>query len=393
MLDELVPGSCRTERAAGARRGGAKGNPFFLEDAASPPSSRRGRSRSCHDSVHALLAAARRPARHQREVGPAGGVRDRPCLLGRAGAGARDGRAGRLAACSRTGTSSAAGRARRSTARRSTRSSTPSRARSSTGASPKARRASLHADFAGWLERTGGGRDEDAALLAHHYAQAAGPEDADLAWADAPDELERLRAAAVRWLRRAASSRSGATTSTRASPTSGARSSSARRIERSGLWREIGRASALKFDGERFWEAMKQALKLDRRPGRAGGHPRKPGRPDRYSLRDVASSARALGSGALDRPGARPREGGQRRRHVQALLARAYWNPSEEHAAAEEADALAAATPETRPALVRVGRPWPRRRSREREYDASFAWAQRRVELMPRIADLDHHTE
>ena len=32
--------------------------------------------------------------------------------------------------------------------------------------------------------------------------------------------------------------------------------------ERSELWREIGRASALKFDGERFWEAMKRALKL-----------------------------------------------------------------------------------------------------------------------------------
>src|SRR4029450_6091470 len=32
--------------------------------------------------------------------------------------------------------------------------------------------------------------------------------------------------------------------------------------ERADLWREIGRASALKFDGERFWEAMKQALEL-----------------------------------------------------------------------------------------------------------------------------------
>ena len=39
------------------------------------------------------------------------------------------------------------------------------------GSVPKARRARLHAEFAGWLERTGGGRDEDAALLAHHYAR------------------------------------------------------------------------------------------------------------------------------------------------------------------------------------------------------------------------------
>ena len=58
--------------------------------------------------------------------------------------------------------------------------------------------------IAAWLERTGSGRDEDAALLAHHYAQAANPEDADLAWADEPEELERLRVRALGWLRRAA---------------------------------------------------------------------------------------------------------------------------------------------------------------------------------------------
>ena len=61
------------------------------------------------------------------------------------------------------------------------------------GSVPKARRAKLHALIAAWLERTGSGRDEDAALLAHHYAQAANPEDSDLAWADEPEELERLR--------------------------------------------------------------------------------------------------------------------------------------------------------------------------------------------------------
>ena len=42
---------------------------------------------------------------------------------------------------------------------------------------PKARRAQLHAAFAGWLERVGAGRDEHAALLAHHYAEAVRPED------------------------------------------------------------------------------------------------------------------------------------------------------------------------------------------------------------------------
>ena len=47
---------------------------------------------------------------------------------------------------------------------------------------PRARRARLHAAFARWLERTGEGRDEYAPLLAHHYAEAVGKEDADLAW-------------------------------------------------------------------------------------------------------------------------------------------------------------------------------------------------------------------
>jgi class 3 adenylate cyclase len=72
------------------------------------------------------------------------------------------------------------------------------------GSLPKARRARLHGAFAGWLERFGAGRDEHAPILAHHYAEAVRAEDADLAWADAPDELERLRQGAVAWLRRAA---------------------------------------------------------------------------------------------------------------------------------------------------------------------------------------------
>jgi predicted ATPase len=69
---------------------------------------------------------------------------------------------------------------------------------------PRARRAHLHAAFASWVERFGGGRDEHAPLLAHHYTEACRPEDADLAWAGAEDEFEGLRLRAVAWLRRAA---------------------------------------------------------------------------------------------------------------------------------------------------------------------------------------------
>src|SRR5262249_54818807 len=68
----------------------------------------------------------------------------------------------------------------------------------------KARRARLHAGFAGWLGGYGEGRDDLAPLLGHHYAEAARPDDADLAWADEPATLESLREKAVHWLQRAA---------------------------------------------------------------------------------------------------------------------------------------------------------------------------------------------
>ena len=173
------------------------------------------------------------------------------------------------------------------------------------GSVPKARRARLHADFAAWLERTGGGRDEDAALLAHHYAQAARPEDADLAWADDAGRARRACAPrAVRWLRRAAElaiSRydldEGIADLQRALEL-------CEPHERSELWREIGRASALKFDGERFWEAMKRALKLTDDPEEQADILGQPRRPDRDSLRHVAAPARARRGGGLDRPGA-----------------------------------------------------------------------------------------
>ena len=65
-------------------------------------------------------------------------------------------------------------------------------------------RALLHADFAAWLERRGGGRDEDAPLLAHHYAEAVRPDDVDLVWSDEPNRRAELQVAAVKWMRRAA---------------------------------------------------------------------------------------------------------------------------------------------------------------------------------------------
>jgi class 3 adenylate cyclase len=127
----------------------------------------------------------------------------------------------------------------------------------------KAKRAPLHAAFAGWLERNRANEDEHAAMLAHHYAEAVRPEDADLAWAGREEELGRLRANALVWLGRAAELAvgryeidEGLTLLHRAltlEPEA--------RVQ-SDLWHRIGRAHALKFDGEGLWKAMERAIEL-----------------------------------------------------------------------------------------------------------------------------------
>jgi class 3 adenylate cyclase len=128
---------------------------------------------------------------------------------------------------------------------------------------PKARRAQLHAAFAGWLERVGEGSDEYASLLAHHYAEAVRPEDLDLAWSDREVEAGKLRAKAVEWSRRAARLAIG-----RYEIDEGIallhqavalESDSAKQAD---VWLEIGRANAFRFDGEGFRTAIEQAIDL-----------------------------------------------------------------------------------------------------------------------------------
>jgi class 3 adenylate cyclase len=72
------------------------------------------------------------------------------------------------------------------------------------GSLTRRERARLHAGFASWLERHVGARDEHAGTLAQHYAAAASPADADLAWEGEDRRYGELRTSAVRWLRRAA---------------------------------------------------------------------------------------------------------------------------------------------------------------------------------------------
>ena len=132
---------------------------------------------------------------------------------------------------------------------------------------PKAKRARLHAGFADWLERFGGGRDEHAPLLAHHYAEAVRPTDVDLAWEGAEEELERLRADAIAWLRRAGELAVGRYDIDEALELLHRAVEFAPSTIQLDLWREIGQANALKYDGEAFWQAMQNAITLaaDRR--------------------------------------------------------------------------------------------------------------------------------
>jgi class 3 adenylate cyclase len=254
---------------------------------------------------------------------------------------------------------------------------------------PKARRARLHAAFADWLERVGEGRDEWAALLAHHYAEAVRPEDADLAWAGEDDELGRLHEKAVDWLRRAADMAVGRY------EIDDALTMLHRAVElepgepiRLELWRTIGHANALKFDGEAFWTAMQRAIELSSErettaalyselafdtAGRSGMWKRLPERElvdgwidQALELSEPESPARA-----------------------KAMIARCYWDEEKSRELARDASALA----------DRLGDVDLRSYALDarvvtayatNQFDEALTWAQRRLDLVDQIADPDH---
>ena len=129
------------------------------------------------------------------------------------------------------------------------------------GSIPKARRGRLHASFADWLERSASEQDERASLLAYHYAEAANPDEADLVWADDTRELARVRARAVHWLSRAGRLARGRHEMQEAVELyERAVELSDDEHERSLLWRAIGEAHALRYDGEGMRTALLRAL-------------------------------------------------------------------------------------------------------------------------------------
>ena len=127
------------------------------------------------------------------------------------------------------------------------------------GSIPKARRGRLHASLADWLARSGS--DERAPVLAYHYAEAAKEEDVDLVWAGAPDELDRVRACAVHWLSRSGRLARGRHEMEEAVELYTRAVALCDDVhEQAMLWRAIGEAHALRYDGEGMRRAFLRAL-------------------------------------------------------------------------------------------------------------------------------------
>ena len=254
---------------------------------------------------------------------------------------------------------------------------------------PKARRARLHAGFARWLEGTGGGRDEDAPLLAHHYTEAVRPEDADLAWAGDEAELAELRVRALAWLRRAAELAIG-----RFELDDGL-ALLHRALElapddtvRASLWREIGRANAVKLDGEAFWTAMQASLDATSDQATAA---------ETYSeLAFHTATRNAMWRSRPDRKlietwieGALERAEPETTARTRALIARASLDPETFGEAAHEASELA----ERLEDVELMSWAWDARArvaGARGDYHEGVRWARRRLELVPELTDPDH---
>ena len=254
------------------------------------------------------------------------------------------------------------------------------------GSLTKARRARLHAAFAGWLERRGDGRDERAQLLAHHYAQAADPEFAELAWPGDDQEIERLREQAVGWLRRAADLAASRYAIDEAlALLDRALALAFGDEEKVGLLRQKGRAHALRYDVQGFRHALEEALSLG---------------PDRSVAADIYAQLAFYGLGRpymwkqppssergrhwlaraleLSEPGTEARG--------YALLARALSEPRTGGSAAEEAHALGEALG-NQTLVAYASEALTLAATEARRYEAAAEWADRGLEATRSLSD------
>jgi class 3 adenylate cyclase/tetratricopeptide (TPR) repeat protein len=253
---------------------------------------------------------------------------------------------------------------------------------------PKARRARLHAAFAQWVERLSEGRDENAALLGHHYAEAIRPEDVDLVWPDDDAEVERLRRKAVGWLRRAAELATGRYELAEARELlTRALALEPDKAGQAELWRQIGGVHALNFDGEPFRAAMERSLELsvDRQVSAETYAELAYGTAIRTGMWRTRPPVELV-EGWIDR--ALDLADRDSRARAMALIARCLWQRHDVREAAREANALA----------ERLGDVELRAQALAALYVAAFAqgefqealeWTERQLELADDIHDAD----
>jgi class 3 adenylate cyclase len=253
---------------------------------------------------------------------------------------------------------------------------------------PRARRAPMHAAFAAWLERREPGRDDLASLLAHHFTEAVRAEDADLAWAGEQIELERLRGKALLWLERAAELairryelEDALDLLQRALTLQPDEEAQAR------VWRTIGKVNALKFDGEAFWTAMQNSLKVCSNKMTCA---------DTYSelafqtaLRSsmwAKRPDRALVAGWIEQALELTHPTSEAR--AKALIAHSFWERNTP-VAAREASELAERSGD----VELRSYAWGARGAvafNERDFESALTWSQRRLNVKDEISDPDH---
>lgn len=251
---------------------------------------------------------------------------------------------------------------------------------------PRSRRAGMHAGFARWVEARAGSPDEMAPILAHHYAEAVRPEDLDLAWSGREQEVAELQGRALVWLRRAAELAIGRM------EIDDAMTLLHRALEletdpqqRASLWREVGRASILKFDGEAFWTAMQRSLELDDDPAVVA---------DVYGELAIQTTSRRgmwmrrpandLIEGWIEN--ALTLAGPGSRSQAKALIARA-WLTADGNLA-EEASQLAEGLADVD--LRSLSWHALERAAQTRgDFDEAYAWSRRQVNLVPEMSDPD----
>jgi class 3 adenylate cyclase len=258
---------------------------------------------------------------------------------------------------------------------------------------PKARRGRLHAALADWLASRDGGRDDSASLLAYHYSEAARPEDADLVWAGDGEELERVRTRAVHWLSRAGALARGRHEIVEAVELyARAAELSGDPHERALLWREVGEAQALRYDGEAMRAALQRSLEgpldtVERADTYALLAFQSSLRSSMWSIRLNRSLIESWADAAMDLapPASEAR--------VRAVLARVHVDPD---ALPEEAVAEAAAAAETLGSRELRSYGLSARSViafEHRRFADAVTWTERRLELVADIDDPDHRCE